>query len=278
MNKQSTNNTLVVGQSQQCVHALNVERVLIDLAQTTAQAADWGVQLLVLPEMSITGYNITPTEIADVAEESDGRIYAEVAKLCQQHNMAIVYGYAERSTNGNFYNSAQLIDHNGTSLLNYRKSHLWGDLDRGLFAAGDALSPVVEVFGWKVGAAICYDAEFPETLRHLTLKGAELLVVPTGLMSPWQEVAEQVIPVRAYENRVYVAYTNLCGEERDLSYVGHSCMADPNGIVLASALSEPVLLTATLERKVLIEARASLPYLSQRRPDLYTALIDPDIT
>jgi len=171
---------------------------------------------------------------------------------------------------------AQLIDGNGESLLNYQKAHLWGDLDRSLFTAGNTLSPVVEVCGWKVGAAICYDAEFPETLRHLALSGAELVVIPTGLMSPWREVAEQVIPVRAYENRFYVAYTNYCGEERDLTYEGYSCMADPNGLVVASALSESVLLTATLERQVLIDARAVLPYMSQRRPDLYTKLTKSD--
>lgn len=274
----SSDKTLIVAQSQQRPSALDVEGTLHRLAQTAEQAADWDAQLLVLPEMSITGYNITLTEIANVAEACDGRIFSNVATLCQKYNMAIVYGYAERGADGNYYNSAQLIDNNGVSLLNYRKTHLWGDLDRRLFTAGDALSPVVDVFGWKVGAAICYDSEFPETLRHLALNGAELVVIPTGLMTPWRDVAERVMPVRAYENQLYVAYTNYCGEERDITYEGYSSMADPNGHVLASALSESVLLTATLERQVLLDARAALPYLSQRRPELYATLTEPNVS
>jgi len=271
MTKESTSN-LIVAQSQQLPTALDVDGTLRRLAQITEQAADWGAQLLVLPEMSITGYNVTANEIKDVAEARDGRIYNDIAALCQKHNIAVVYGYAEREGTNTIYNSAQLIDQGGESLINYRKTHLWGDLDRGLFTAGDSLSSVVKVCGWQVGIAICYDAEFPETLRHLVVRGAELLVIPTGLMSPYREVAEQMMPVRAYENRAYVAYTNYCGDERDLSYVGYSCMADPNGLVLASALAEPVLLTATLERQVLNEARDALPYLTQRRPELYSSL------
>ena len=272
----SEENHLIVAQSQQLPSPLDVKNTLNRLAETTAQAADWGAQLLVLPEMSITGYNITPTEIASVAERHDGPIFEYVAKLCQQHNLAIVYGYAEQNSDNDYYNSAQIINNNGVSLLNYRKAHLWGELDRNLFKAGDSLSSVVEVFGWKIGIAICYDAEFPETLRHLALSGAELAVIPTGLMSPWSEVAEQVMPVRAYENRMYVAYTNYCGEERDLTYVGYSCMADPNGHIIAGALSNSVLLSATLDRKTLNNARAALPYLSERRPALYSALNKPN--
>ena len=91
-------------------------------------------------------------------------------------------------------------------------------------------------------------------------------------MSPYSEVAEKVVPVRAYENRMFVAYTNYCGAERDLHYVGCSSIADPNGLVLASATSESVLLTATLKRSALHDARASLPYLLERRPELYNTL------
>ncbi len=270
-----TANSLIIGVSQQEPNPLDVNGTLSRLSRTAEQAALWDVQILALPEMSVTGYNITAKEIAHVAEASDGPIFQSIAKLCQTHKLAILYGYAETDGNGNYFNSAQLIDEHGNSLLNYHKTHLWGALDRSLFQPGASLSPVIQVCGWNLGVAICYDAEFPETLRHLVVHGAELAIVPTGLMSPWTEVAEQVIPVRAYENRMFVAYANYCGDERDLSYVGHSCIADPNGQVLASGKSEPVLLTATLERNVLANARTSLPYLTERRPELYDAINQP---
>ena len=268
----TTSEQLVIAQYQATPAPLDKAATLARLAEQAAQAEHWGVQLLVLPEMYMTGYNVTPTELNAIAETSDGALFEAIATLCQQHQLSVFYGYAERSGESTFYNSAQLIDSQGNSVLNYRKTHLWGDLDRNLFCPGDTLSPVVTLNGWRVGAAICYDLEFPETLRHLALSGAELVIVPTGLMSPWSEVADQVVPVRAYENRLFVAYTNYCGVERDLTYVGHSCIADPNGLVVASAESEPVLLTATLDRSVLTNARASLPYLTERRPELYSAL------
>jgi len=271
-NPNANNEQLIVGQYQAEPSPLDKTATLAQLSNVAAQAEQWGVQLLVLPEMYMTGYNLTKDELNNVAETSDGALFEAVAKLCQQHQMAVFYGYGERTSDGALYNSAQLIDKEGISVLNYRKTHLWGELDRNLFSAGDALSPVVSVCGWQVGAAICYDIEFPETLRHLAIQGAEVAIVPTGLMSPYSEVAEKVVPVRAYENRMFVAYTNYCGAERDLHYVGCSSIADPNGLVLASAASESVLLTATLKRSALQEARASLPYLIERRPELYNTL------
>lgn len=271
MNTES-NDKLVIAQYQQIPTPLDKEGSVSCLAEQAAQAELWGVQLLVLPEMSMTGYNLSIAEVNEVAEESNGALFESIAAICQRHNLAVMYGYAERGSDNNIYNTAQIIDKTGASILNYQKTHLWGDLDRKLFSAGKALSPVVDIDGWRVAAAICYDIEFPETLRHLAIQGAELAVVPTGLMAPYSEVATQVVPVRAYENRMFVAYTNYCGTERDLSYVGHSSIADPNGLVLASARDEPVLLSATLERSVLKEARLTLPYLAERRPELYNAL------
>ncbi len=264
-------NPLVIGQSQQLPCALNKVAAIKHLGLIAKQAADWGVQLLVLPEMSLTGYNLTVEEIKRVAEPRDGELFNQVAKLCQQNNIAIVYGYAEIDEQQRLFNSIQLINNEGNACLHYRKTHLWGELDRRLFTAGNALSPVVEFAGWKIAAAICYDVEFPETLRTLALDGAEVIVIPTGLMSPWTFVAQHMVPVRAAENGVFIAYTNYCGDERDLTYVGHSSIVDPAGAVLAGAKEQPVLLTATLNPESLENARKALPYLDERRPELYVA-------
>jgi len=265
-------NTLIIAQSQQTPMPLQVAKATAQLNHTAQQAAAWGAQLLVLPEMCMTGYNLTAQEIQTVAESSNGPLYNNIAALAQKHQLAIAYGYAERGQNKTIYNAVQLIDQHGNALLNYRKTHLWGDLDRRLFVPGNALSSVVTISGWRVGAAICYDIEFPETTRHLALQGAELVIVPTGLMQPWRDVATKVVPVRAYENRFFMAYTNYSGTERELCYEGYSCIADPNGYVLASAVDKPVILTATLQRSVLTQARQDLPYLANRRPELYAQL------
>jgi len=267
-----SNDTLVIAQRQRASIPADTTAALAELEESMATAAGWGVSLLVIPEMAITGYNLRPDEVKTIAEPTDGALFTAVANLCTRYNMGVVYGYAELGADGNIYNAAQLIDATGKALLNYRKAHLWGDLDRQLFAAGDTLSAVVDFQGWKVSLAICYDAEFPETVRHAAVQGAELVLVPTALMSPWSDVATRLIPMRAYENRLFVAYTNYVGDERGIDYVGHSCIADPNGNLLAQATDQPVLLSATLDRDVLRKAREGLPYLANRRPELYDSL------
>jgi len=88
-------------------------------------------------------------------------------------------------------------------------------------------------------------------------------------MKPWREVAEKVIPVRAYENQIFIAYCNYCGDENGLQYEGRSCIAGPDGTDLARAAQAPTMLTATLERQAIQDARSALPYHRDRRPELY---------
>ena len=249
----------------------DTEAALVRLDGAARQAAGQGARLLVVPEASVTGYNIPYETMTQVAEAADGPVAQAIGQICKRYSIAIAYGFAE-SRDGQFFNCVQLIDANGERLAQYRKTHLWGDLDRTLFTAGDRFAPIVEIDGWKVGLLICYDVEFPECARQLALEGAELVLVPTGLMHPWRFVAEQLVPVRAYENQIFLAYANYCGSEGDLNYEGRSVIADPNGDDLARAQQSAVLLHATLARETLTHAREQLPYHRDRRQALYTSL------
>ena len=249
----------------------DIDAALERLETTAAQAAADGCNLFVVPECSITGYNQPLDSMQAVAIESDGETARTIADICRQHDIAIAYGFAEKS-NGTYYNCVQIIDATGKTVSAYRKSHLWGDLDRTLFTQGDSLSPVIELNGWKIGILICYDVEFPENVRALALAGAELILVPTGLMQPWRDVAERVVPVRAYENQLYIAYCNYCGAEGDITYEGRSCITGPDGADLDRAEKTPVLLTATLNKEAIAECRAALPYHRDRRPELYSSI------
>ena len=80
-----------------------------------------------------------------------------------------------------------------------------------------------------VPGAICYDVEFPEAVRALALAGAELIAVPTALIRPFDIVARAIVPARAFENQVYVAYAGMCGSEAGLGYCGLSCIVGPDG-------------------------------------------------
>ena len=237
----------------------------------TAQQAD-NIDLLVLPEMFLTGYNIGAQAVAELAQAHDDDAAQQIAKLAKATGMAIVYGYPERGADGHIYNSAQLLDAHGKSLCNYRKTPLVGELDHSMFSQGPDSFPVIELNGWKLGLLICYDLEFPENTRRLALAGAEVIVVPTANMVPFEFIADVTVRCRAFENHCYVAYANYCGHEGEIHYCGQSSIAAPNGKQIALAEQDETLLVATLQRQQLTDAKSGNFYLADRRPELYGEL------
>lgn len=249
----------------------NIDASMARIATYAKQASDAGAQLLLFPEASLTGYNNAPAVNQRIAQSAKGDCTQAIAKICNASNIAIAYGFAEKSGD-QIYNSAQLIDAGGQAHLLYRKTHLWGEQDRTLFTQGDDLVPVIDWNGWKIGMLICYDIEFPESVRRLSLEGAELILTPTALMSPWTTVADVIVPARACESQLYIAYANFCGSEHDQHYVGHSCIAGPDGANLAKAADKEIMLLATLKKSSIAQIRSAVPYHRDRRPALYKAL------
>jgi predicted amidohydrolase len=248
---------------------LDVSGNLVRLRQQAEYAAARGAQLLVCPEMFLSGYNIGLAQVSRLAEPADGRSALAVAEIAQAQRIAIVYGYPEQAGDGALYNSVQLIDAQGRSLCNYRKTHLFGTLDRAMFSPGADHFPVVELDGWKVGMLICYDIEFPENARRLALAGAELILVPTANMAPYDFVCQVTVRSRAQENQCYLVYANYCGAEGDIHYCGQSSIVGPDGSQLALAAQEPGLLLADIERERVARGREAFPYLADLRQDLH---------
>ena len=204
----------------------SVEDSLAAMQDAAAAARAQGAGLVIFPEMFLTGYNIGDA-VRRLAEPPDGPAFGRASAIAREKGVALLYGYPEREGD-KFYNSALLIDRNGKRVANYRKTHLYGSEDKRRFEPGDALG-VVDLDDLRIGILICYDVEFPEAVRALALAGAELIVVPTALMEPFGLVARTVVPARAYESQVYVAYSNLCGREGNLTYCGLSCIVGPDG-------------------------------------------------
>src|SRR3989337_2929260 len=193
----------------------------------------------------------------------DGPWLDRVAAIAGSAGVAILYGFPERDGD-EVFNAAQLVDRDGTVLAKHRKSHLFGDLDPRTFTPGAGDLAVVDLEGARVGILICYDVEFPEAVRSLALAGADLVAVPTALMRPHEVVARTVVPARAYENQVYVAYANRSGHEADLAYCGESCVVGPDGADLARAGSGEELLLAEIDPARLASSRAVNTHLRDR--------------
>jgi predicted amidohydrolase len=245
------------------------------LAARAGEAAARGAGLLICPEMYLTGYAIGADAARTLAEPADGPSARTAAAIATRHGIALLYGFPELGPDGRVFNAANLIGRDGRRLLTYRKSHLFGDLDRGMFAAGEEMLRTVELDGLRVGVLICYDVEFPENMRRWALAGADFVAVPTALMQPYDFVARGLVPARAYENQLFVAYANRCDRERDLSYLGLSCIVAPDGSDLARAGRGEELISAEIDMAGMAESRRLNTYLADRRPELYAPLVEP---
>ena len=253
-------------------HPANTAEALQRLDAAAAQAHAQGADLLITPEMFCTGYAIGAERVAAHAEPADGPLAQAVAAIAQHQRIAIAYGYPEQNPDGKPFNSAQTIAPDGKRLMNTRKTHLFGDMDRAQFSAGDATARVFEHQGWRLGLLICYDVEFPEAVRGLALQGADAVLVPTANMEPFDEVQRVLLPARALENRLHIAYANACGNEATLAYNGLSTVCGPDGRVLAQAPPHgDRLLFTTLSHASLTKARTA-SQLTDRRSDLYGRL------
>jgi predicted amidohydrolase len=247
----------------------------LDLLKARAmEAAGRGARLMICPEMFLSGYNIGPEQASRLAEPANGLALTRVAALARGSGIALLLGYPERGEDNAIYNAVRLIGRDGRSLANYRKCHLFGDLDRDMFRAGESPPAVIELDGIRVGLLICYDVEFPESVRLLALAGADLVAVPTALMDSFEVVVRTIVPARAVENQVFLAYANRCGREGDLRYCGLSCVVGPDGADLVRAGRGEELVFADLDLDRLRAARTLSPYLRDRRPELYAPLAD----
>lgn len=218
------------------------------------------VDCLICPELYMTGYGAARDHQV-LAQSSHGQFADSVAKLARKHGCCIVYGYPEKEESS-IYNSALAIGHDGMVLANHRKIVLPNDYERNLFSSGDEFT-FFYIHGWRIALIVCYEVEFPEIVRFSAVQGADLVVVPTALKSMWGVVAHQVVPARAFENGVFLAYANYAGHEGETEYLGASCIIGPSGEDLARAGESEQVIMADLDIHRLHSARGTLQFLEE---------------
>lgn len=229
------------------------------------EAATGGASLLVTPELGLPGYGAGDA-MGRLAEQVDGDLVTRLQALAKETGIAIVAGFAEHGGDC-VYNSAAFVSA-GRPPAVYRKSHLYGPYERGLFRPGEPSADIVEHGGMKLGLLICYDVEFPENVRRLAQADAQAVLVPTALpASPHADlIARKMIPVRAFENQIFVAYVNFCGSDSRFAYAGLSGIAAPDGSMLAEAGERgEELLFANLDPSAYAQSAAENTYLKDLR-------------
>lgn len=241
------------------------------LADAARRARGAGADLLVTPELSLTGYRTHGPDVehaAHLAAEAAG----SAASIAAREGVAILYGCPERTAEGT-YNTVQLVDARGEVVAVHRKSHLFGDAEAAVFDRGDGAVVQARVAGVTVGLLICYEVEFPELVRAHSLRGTQLLAVPGALARPWSIVTRTLVRARAFESQLYVSYVNWSGVDGTVSYCGLTRVVTPHGRVQTAPEHSEALLVADIDPAEIVAARRRTPYLADRRPELYQDLV-----
>ena len=238
------------------------------------EAASKGAKMVCFPEMFNTGYNfqLLGEGFHNCGESIDGYTITHLQKAAKECSCYVIAPITlEKKVKGVFYNAAVVIDDDGKVLGDYSKHHLWA-AERYYFHAGEEI-PVFDTKFGKIGVMICYDAGFPEVARILTLKGAELLFMPSAWRIQDWDMWNLNIPQRALENTLYVAGVNRFGREDDLYMFGNSKVADWRGKIIAESKEEKEeIVYAHIDLEQLTKARLDIHYLKDRRPDSYKLL------
>jgi len=252
-------------------------------------AAAQGAQVICFQELFYGPYfGITqdPAYYA-YAEPADGPIVQRFAALAKELGIVTVLPIYEEAMAGVYYNSAVVVDADGTVLGTYRKHHIphvdrfW---EKFYFRPGNLGYPVFETAVGRVGAYICYDRHFPEGWRELGLNGAEIVFNPNatkpGLSNRLWEIEQ---PAAAAANGYFVAAPNRVGREDNeygdlaVDFYGKSQFVDPRGNIIGDYGSETdeELLVRDLDLGLIREARDSWQFYRDRRPDSYAAIPAP---
>ena len=236
------------------------------LAKAAVKARENDAKLLLCPELFMTGYYIKD-QVNSLAESADGPFIQASAQIAKDNQLMLVFGYPERSEEL-IYNAAVVINKQGERVCNYRKLHLPGEFENKYFQT-DSRFVEFEIEGIPASILICYDCEYPEAVRKVALLGTHLLLIPTALSKPYGVVAQKLIPTRAFENGIFIAYADCCGEDNGLAFAGQSCIVDPLGNDLARAGMGEEIIYASIDTDEVAKAQNAMPYLKQRRPELY---------
>ncbi|UOR00362.1 hypothetical protein MUN77_09250 [Leucobacter allii] len=232
-------------------------------AQRLIETAE--AQLLVLPELFLTGYQTVGLDELAMAHD-DPRLEALVTS-CRSTGTALLVGFVERSAQGPF-DSMLAIDRDGTVRRPIRKTHLFGG-ENEVFARGDALR-TTRLCDLEIGVLNCFEIEFPEVARTLALRGAELLAAASANMHPYARDHRIAATARALENRLPVAYANRVGTESGHRFCGSSRIIDADGATLAE-LDEAAEGVARANIVPGPRTAGDTAMLAQRRPELYAS-------
>jgi beta-ureidopropionase len=248
------------------------------------EAGKKGVQILCLQEI-FNGPYFCPGQDRrwyDAAEPVPGPTVEKLAPLAKKYQMAMVIPVYEREQAGVYYNTAAVVDADGSYLGKYRKHHIpqtSGFWEKYFFRPGNLGYPTFQTKYARIGVYICYDRHFPEGARALGLNGAEIVYNPSATVAGLSEYLWKLEqPAHAVANGYFVGAINRVGTEAPWNigeFYGQSYFVDPRGqFVAMGSRDKDELIVAELDLDVIEEVRRTWQFFRDRRPDSYKILTE----
>ncbi len=248
------------------------------------KAGQQGVQILCLQEIFNTPYFCPGQDVAwyASAESVPGPTTERMAAYAKKYNMVMIVPIFEKEKAGFLYNTAAVIDTDGTYLGKYRKNHIphtSGFWEKFFFKPGNLGYPVFETKFARIGVYICYDRHFPDGARILGLNGAEIVYNPSATvagLSQYLWKLEQ--PAHAVANGYFMGCINRVGEEKPWNlgkFYGTSYFVDPRGQIITEASEDKdELLIAEFDLDMIDEVRSVWQFYRDRRPETYQRIVE----
>ena len=251
------------------------------------QAAADGAQIVCLQEIFYGPYfcaEQTTRWYGSTEQVPEGPTTQLMMKLAKELNIAIVVPVYEVEGEGVYYNTAAVINRDGSYVGKYRKTHIPqvapGFWEKYYFRPGNMGYPVFDLGFCKIGVYICYDRHFPEGARALGLNGAEIVFNPSATVAGLSEYLWKLEqPAHAVANGYFVGAINRVGTEAPWNigeFYGQSYFCNPRGQMLkVASRDKDEIVTCDLDLDMITEVRNTWQFYRDRRPDMYGDLVKP---
>lgn len=224
-----------------------------------------GIELLILPEMSFTGFSMN----TDKTKEIDSRTIDKISDLAKTYRVAIGFGWV-KDCGEKSENHYTVIDREGHVISDYAKIHPFSFSGEDQKFQGGEKIVFFELNGIVFSVFVCYDLRFPEIFQAAS-KTAHVILLPANWPQSRREHWNCLLEARAIENQVYMIGVNCVGEIGGVVYSGDSCVIDPDGVVKIKANMQEAILECELIDDV-EQFRKSFQVKKDRRERLYCAL------
>ncbi|MFC7371749.1 carbon-nitrogen family hydrolase [Fictibacillus iocasae] len=232
------------------------------------QAAEDGAEVIVLPELWDTAYDLE--RLGEIADTEGRNAISFLSGLAKKHHVHIVGGSIAYEKDGKVSNTMLVFDRDGTLNGQYSKAHLIRLMNEEKFITAGSETAHFAIDDVQCAGLICYDIRFPEWVRKIVLEGAKIVFVPAQWPIQRDKHWRTLLTARAIENQCYIVACNRIGKDPANTFAGQSLIIDPWGEIVAEAGShDETLLSADIDPALSDEVRSRIPIFEDRRENLY---------